>query len=286
MTTSQPFNILFLAAGYGTRLHKDIAADPTNTYTPLSTTPKALLPLAGTPLLTHWLTLFRSSLPTYDPSSTYLVTNALHHPQFLAWASTNNIPTSQILNNGTTTNETRRGAVGDLAAAIAHFNLQEKDLLITAGDTLFLKDFSLSKFLNLASSTPGSLVTCYSISDAETSKYGILEVADPANLPSTPQRIIRMLEKPSSSSTTSRLACPCFYYLRSEALPLVQTFLTEKRSTNASLAEIDASGKFLAWLVERQTVHATPVSGRLDIGGLKSFIEAEAYMSAIDTHET
>jgi hypothetical protein len=44
------------------------------------------------------------------------------------------------------------------------------------------------------------------------------------------------------------------------------------------LAEIDATGKFIAWLITKSPVYSVGISGRMDIGGLKSLIEAEAYI--------
>ncbi|KAJ3055121.1 hypothetical protein HK097_011434 [Rhizophlyctis rosea] len=277
--TIQPCNVLFLAAGYGTRLQRDIESDPSRSYIHLLSTPKALLPLSSTPLLTHWLETSKSIIPPLPRP--YIITNSLHHEKFLSWAHTTSFPTTNILNNGTSTNETRSGAVADLSKAIEHFHLKEKDLLVVAGDTLFLRDFTLQTFLSTAQTTPGSLVTCYEIPTTETHKYGIIDTESPPSS-SSPQRITRMLEKPQPIFTESRLASPCFYYLKSEALPLVTQFLDGRRAEGASLADIDASGKFVAWLVGRHPVYAVPVSGRLDIGGLESYIEADEYMSNRD----
>lgn len=51
-----------LAAGYGSRLHRDIVSDPTQQYANLLNTPKALLPVGGVPLLDHWIRAFRAGL--------------------------------------------------------------------------------------------------------------------------------------------------------------------------------------------------------------------------------
>jgi hypothetical protein len=48
-------NVLLLAAGYGTRLERDMIADPTHKYSHLVGLPKALLPLAGKPRASYWL---------------------------------------------------------------------------------------------------------------------------------------------------------------------------------------------------------------------------------------
>lgn len=43
-------NVLILAAGYGTRLSRDIAADPSKKYEHLSQLPKPLLPIGLLPV--------------------------------------------------------------------------------------------------------------------------------------------------------------------------------------------------------------------------------------------
>ena len=52
---------LVLAAGYGTRLERDLKNETTHQH--LIGVPKPLLPIGGTPLITHWTeTLHKLSL--------------------------------------------------------------------------------------------------------------------------------------------------------------------------------------------------------------------------------
>nr|WP_317401793.1 hypothetical protein [uncultured Gemmiger sp.] len=53
-----------------------------------------------------------------------------------------------MIDDGTSTNETRLGAVKDIQMAVEKLNLVD-DLLVMAGDNVL--DFSLSKFVNLMS---------------------------------------------------------------------------------------------------------------------------------------
>ena len=89
-------------------------------------------------------------------------------------------------------------------------------------------------------------------------------------------RIAGFLEKPNPADTPSRYACPCFYYLHRHALPHLHAFLAEQEGR--PLDEYDATGKFIAYLISRVPVHAYPISGRLDIGNLPSYLEACAYL--------
>ena len=50
-------NVIVLAAGYGTRLHRDVVDN--KEYQHLLNVSKCLLPIANKPLLTYWLDLFK-----------------------------------------------------------------------------------------------------------------------------------------------------------------------------------------------------------------------------------
>ncbi|KAJ3027662.1 UNVERIFIED_CONTAM: hypothetical protein HDU68_003367 [Siphonaria sp. JEL0065] len=279
-----------LAAGYGTRLQRDIAVDSSGRFEKQKGVSKALLPLAGTPLIGHWLALLDGIADSLS-SDAFVICNGANHTQFLDWASSSSFPRERIFNDGTLSNETRLGATTDLSLAISHFSLDDpskyKAVLVVAGDTLFLKDFSLESFLLLATSastTPAPcLVASYTVEkDIDTLKTGILttNAADflPFGATSNVIRVTSLLEKPHPNETTSRLACPCFYYLSSPSLPFVHQFVKDSIAKGEGLEARDAAGKLIAWLVTVYPVYTVGVSGRLDIGGLQSYIDAEEYL--------
>ncbi|KAJ3191203.1 hypothetical protein HK101_007986 [Irineochytrium annulatum] len=214
---------------------------------------KALLPLKGKPLLDYWLAdLDRAG----EPCETFIVCNDITYSQFVSWAAGTNFPVANILNDGSRTNEARLGAVADLALAIDKFRIgsRHEALLVIAGDTLFFNDFDIKTFLRDARArAPACLVTAYSVPDEDTRKTGIVEL-------DSDHRVIDFKEKPAKS------------------LKLVEDFLAESRGKSADLQEVDATGKYLVWMISRCPTYATLISGRLDIGGLNSFIAAEAYM--------
>ncbi|KAJ3087261.1 hypothetical protein HK102_011474 [Quaeritorhiza haematococci] len=278
---------LFLGAGYGSRLQRDIVNSEDPKYTPLLGVAKALLPLNGKPLLDHWLDLIHHHGSSI--TDVYVVCNAFNHPQFQKWADHHKLPPTNLWNDGTTSNETRRGAVVDLAEAVKQFQFAERgcNVVVVAGDTLFLKDFRMEVFLERARGLRGAcLTTGYDVANEETRKTGILEVGtrvDASHDHGNTDGLIRIrgfIEKPAPEETPSRLACPCFYFLPAGCMPQLETFLKEKREGGAQLDEIDATGKFLAWLVPRYPVYCLRISGRLDIGGLASYKEAEEYLKA------
>ena len=129
---------VILAAGYATRLY------------PLTQNfPKPLLEVAGKPIL-DWLIDDMSQTGLIDEY--IIISNHKFAPIFEQWAekkkefSIFNFPFS-ILDDSTSSNETRLGAVKDIQFAIDQLHLDD-DLLVMAGDNLL--DFSLSHFIRFA----------------------------------------------------------------------------------------------------------------------------------------
>ena len=92
--------VLILAAGYATRLR------------PLTdSTPKMLLPLAGRPMLDYLLDRVRE---VEELDGIHVVTNAQFVPAFRDWAPGD----VTVHDDGTTSNDDRLGAIGDIAFAI------------------------------------------------------------------------------------------------------------------------------------------------------------------------
>ena len=125
---------ILLCAGYATRLF------------PLTENfPKALLEVGGRPLLNY---IVDDVNEIEEVDEIYLVTNAKYTPHFEKWAKDlNNVKKISIINDGTTSNSDRLGAIGDIL-----FTLKEKkindDVIAVAGDNLF--DFKLKEFVKYA----------------------------------------------------------------------------------------------------------------------------------------
>ncbi|CAI5656687.1 uncharacterized protein zgc:136439 [Oreochromis niloticus] len=258
---------VILAAGYGTRLQRDVLADTTGRFADLAHVAKPLLPVGRCPLSSHWIHALTVS---GSVDTIYVVTNALYLRAFEEWAT--NFTNVQILSDQTTSNDERLGAVACLQLAVKHFNIEDH-VIVIGGDTLFKEDFSLRKvkkrFSDVQSKCEDScLVLSYQCKDEETQKYGILE-AD------TDLRVLCMKEKPLPSETKSRRACPCFYVFSKRSLPLLDTFLEEKK--DAPITEKDAPGNFVSWLIPRKPVYIQEISGRFDVGNLPSYVECNLY---------
>ncbi len=230
---------LILAAGYATRLR------------PLTDNfPKPLLPVGGKPIL-DWLV--EDIAATGKVDGFVVISNHKFASIFEKW-SASRPEDIRVVDDGTSTNETRLGAVRDIQFAIEALDLED-DFLVIAGDNLL--DFSLSEFLEYSSSKGTSCVMrYYEPLEEKLRKCGVLQV-DSDGL------ILGMEEKPSEPK--SHWACPPFYFYRREDAMRIPEAI-------ASGCGVDAPGSLVAWLSSKAPVHAMEMPGkRFDIGNLKSY---------------
>eukprot|EP01147_Barroeca_monosierra_P008927 gene8927-1268_t len=233
---------LILAAGYGTRLQRDI--ERSATYKILSGIPKPLLPIV------------------------IVVTNASNHSLFEVWAE--NFPSVKLVCEGSTANENRSGAVAAIAIGASTFSFSD-DLIVIGGDTLFKPDFDLqSKIKEFYSKQPCSLLLSYNVNDEATKKCGILEI-------NSQDEVTAFLEKPGPEKTSSRLGCPCFYIFEQPALALLNPFLD--KHIHQHLSSYDAPGNFIRYLVTKRSCIVRQISGRYDVGGLSSYLTCDQEFS-------
>nr|XP_046215991.1 mannose-1-phosphate guanyltransferase isoform X1 [Oncorhynchus gorbuscha]XP_046216001.1 mannose-1-phosphate guanyltransferase isoform X1 [Oncorhynchus gorbuscha] len=258
---------VILAAGYGTRLQRDVDNDTSGRFKHLAGIAKPLLPVGHCALISHWVQALNT---TGCVDTVFVITNALHHKAFVEWAL--DFPNVKVLSDGTKSNEDRLGAVACLQLTVKHFKIEDH-VIVIGGDTLFKEEFSLikvkEKFSDLQTMCEdSSLVLSYQCKDEETQKYGILEVDEHL-------RVLCMKEKPLPSETKSRRACPCFYLFSKKILHLLDAFLDENKE--APIEEKDAPGNFLSWLISRKPVYIHQISGRFDVGNLPSYVECDRY---------
>lgn len=236
---------LLLVAGYATRLYP-LTIDK----------PKSLLLVGGKTILDHLIDKIEQ-VP--QVTEIILVSNARFADQFAAYikeiGQDDRIST---INDGTYSNETRLGAIGDMALAIKEKAIDE-DLMVLAGDNLF--DFSLADFATFQASTQADCITAHKEERLEAlQKTGVAEIDSKG-------RVLSFEEKPKSPK--SDYAVPPFYIYKKDTLPLIQTYISEGNNP-------DAPGQFVGWLVDRKPVYAYRFSGkRHDIGSLESYREAQ-----------
>jgi glucose-1-phosphate thymidylyltransferase len=231
-----------LAGGYATRLY------------PLTRDrPKHLLEVGGRPILE----LLLERLPLDELDAVYVVTNAKFAERFREWAES--YPADVIvLDDGTTSEDDRLGAIGDLQLAIEREGLDD-DLIVAAGDSIFTE--RLDDFARFGLERDAAAIAVYDIGDLEEMKrlssIGVDEES----------RLVTFEEKPEKPEST--LAGIALYFYPRAVLPLVSRYLEEGNNP-------DQPGRLIGWLYERTPVFAWRVPGRwFDIGTPETLAEAE-----------
>lgn len=235
---------VILAAGYATRLY------------PLTENfPKPLLEVAGKPIL-DWL--IDDMAGTGMVEEYIVISNHKFAHIFEEWAAKKSDATIRVIDDGTTSNETRLGAVKDIQFAIEQLQLDD-DLLVMAGDNLL--DFSLGEFMRYGKEKNATCVMrYYEASEARLHKTGVIEID--AN-----DGILSFEEKPAQPK--SHWCVPAFYYYTREDSRLIKKGIESGCGT-------DAPGSFIAWLSGQTKVYAWEMPGRrYDIGNLESYEEVK-----------
>ncbi|KAG9265417.1 glucuronokinase 1-like [Astyanax mexicanus] len=228
---------ILLVAGHGTVLETQIKNDVTGLYGHLAGVPKALLPgVGGKKILDFWWETVNTRQLF---SEVYLVTNADKYKHFERWATANDFPVENVVNDGSTTLEDRLGAVADLELAIRSRRLQD-DIMVIAGDMLCSdQNFDIAQVIRFFRSKSGELAIYYELEEGEKCcSRGIVEVCPESH------RITRFLEKPQEGVTASRLASVVFYCLRKDTLSHLSDFLLQQPNV-----EDKTFGRFWEWLI-------------------------------------
>ena len=230
---------LILAAGYATRLY------------PLTENfPKPLLEVQGKTIL-DWLIDDLDRLGSVDEYVVISNHKFAHH--FDEWAEKKTQKIT-VVDDGTSSNETRLGAVKDIQFAIDALGLDD-EMLVIAGDNLL--NFSLTEFITYAKEKGTScIMRYYEANEARLQKSGVVCV-------DSDDKILNMEEKPREPK--ANWCCPPFYFYTKEDARLVQKGI-------ASGCGVDAPGSYIAWLCTQTPVHAMEMPGRrFDIGNLESY---------------
>ena len=239
-----------LAAGYATRL-----GDLTKNF------PKPLLKIGNSTILGMML----DDIDKINEITEHvIVTNHKFAPIFEQWAAEQNYSKPiTIIDDGSTTNDNRLGAVCDLLLVLESLPKQGDlegldDLLVVAADNLLF--FSFQEFVDFAKEKGTSCIMCHEQRSIEKlQRTGVVEL-DANN------RVLGMEEKPQVPK--SHWAVPPFYIYLKKDLDLV------RHSVENGCGK-DAPGNLAHYMVEHTTMHAWPMSaGRFDIGSLDTYYEA------------
>lgn len=267
-----------LAAGYATRL-----GELTKEF------PKPLLKIGDSTILGRML----DDIDRIDDITRHvIVTNHKFAPIFEKWVKT---PSGSpclggrlvgvggkykkpitIIDDGSTTNDNRLGAVCDLLlvmektpssspclggekeSSLSREDIGGSDLLVVAADNLLF--FSFQEFVDFARAKGTSCIMCHEQPSVEKlQRTGVVELDDD-------MRVLGMEEKPQVPK--SHWAVPPFYIYLKKDLPLV-------RESVANGCGKDAPGNLAHYMVEHTVLHAWRMTGgRFDIGSLDTYYEA------------
>jgi len=238
--------VLILAAGYATRLY------------PLTLNkPKPLLTVGSKSILGH---IFDKIAQLDTVETCYIVTNERFYNIFREWAANFKSKTPiEVINDETTTNENRLGAIRDIEYVIKKKGIKD-DLLVVGGDNIF--EFSLKGFVDFAGSQkPNVTLAVFDVGSLEQARlYGVIKTDDS-------NKVVSFDEKPSQPKST--LIATCVYYFPKDRVGLISEFLSSGNKT-------DAPGNYIKWLSENHGVSAFAFKDKwYDIGDKKSLDEAD-----------
>ncbi|MEG1009917.1 MAG: sugar phosphate nucleotidyltransferase [Clostridia bacterium] len=227
---------ILLCAGYATRLF------------PLTENfPKSLLEVGNKKIIDYTLEKVNN---IEDIDEIYLVTNAKYTPHFEKWVNEiNNIKPISVINDGTSTNDDRLGAIGDMLFTVNTKNIND-DIMVLATDAVF--DFKLSEFKDFYDLVKAPCVCAKIEEDKELLKrVGVAEL-DENNM------IIGFEEKPSMPK--SNAVAYAQYIYPKEIIPMFKKYIDEGFSN-------DAPGNFLNYLYNKVPTYAYIFKGNCyDIG--------------------
>ena len=231
---------IFLCAGYATRL-----------FPITENFPKALIEVGGKPIIDYILEKVNK---IDDIEEIYLVTNAKYTPHFQNWANERNNMSSNtkkitVFNDGTTNNDDRLGAIGDINFTIESANIND-DIMVLATDNLF--DFELKDFYEFYKTKNAPCVCVREEEDINLLKrVGVAKLDEDL-------KIIDFVEKPANPQ--SKFAVFAEYIYPKNVLPEIKTYLEEGNSC-------DAPGNLVAYMYKKMPTYAYEFKGECyDVG--------------------
>ncbi len=232
---------IILAAGYATRL-----------YPLTKDKPKALLPICEKPILDY---IVEEIETIGDIDELTIVSNDKFYPNFVSWQESYKTRLKiNVLNDKSTDDSNKLGAVGDIWFVIQQMNIDD-DVLIMAGDNIFT--FKLVDYYNSYKKRNADMILTKQIDNVEDLKRMANVTLDETG------RVTDLVEKPPVPK--SNIAAYAAYIYKKETLPLIKQYLDEGNNP-------DAPGFFPAWLHKVKPLYAYTFEGDCyDIGTPESY---------------
>lgn len=239
---------IVIAAGYATRL-----GELTRNF------PKPLLKIGNSSILGRMLDDI-DALPQIDEH--IIVTNHKFADIFRSWAAEQHYTKPiTVIDDCTTTNENRLGAVRDLQYAIETAKVDD-DMLVVAADNLLF--FSFKGFVEFAVQKGTPCIMRHEQHSIERLRRTGVIVFDDNDC------VVDMEEKPENPKST--WAVPPFYIFQRDNIPLIMHAIEDG-------CGFDSPGNLAHYMVGKIPMHAWPMGGtgenlRFDIGSIDTYNEA------------
>ncbi len=238
---------IVLAGGYAKRLW------------PLTLdTPKALLPIAGRPILDYIIEKLQALNPPI--SRIVISTNLRFQAQFQEWMTTKPRGNVQLVPDDASSEEQKPGAIKAMADIIA--SAEDDDVLVVAGDGMFDDDLAGMAQIFIQKSR---VVALYQVKSLEEAKRCATVTVDKDG------KILEFKEKPSEPKTT--LVCGAVYAFPKGVRKRFKEYLALKLPT-------DQPGRFVEWLCIQEPVYGYMLKDYLwDIGTRETYKACNLYFS-------
>jgi glucose-1-phosphate thymidylyltransferase len=239
---------IVLAGGYAKRLW------------PLTlNTPKALLPIAGKPILDYIMEKLEALNPPL--SKIVLSTNLRFQPQFQEWVNASKYKNVELVPDDASSEEQKPGAIKAMAQII--LASEDDDVLVIAGDGMFNDD--LTGLLGTFKQKNTSVAAIYEVKSLEEAKRCAVITADENG------KIVEFTEKPANPKTT--LVCGAVYAFQKGVSNRFAVYL-------ALGLPADQPGRFVEWLCKQEPVYGYMLKDYLwDIGTHEAYKECNDYFT-------
>ena len=243
------FKVLILAGGYATRLYPITL----NVSKPLlKIDDRAIIDFAVQDL---------ERIPELD--EILVITNDKFCKDYLRWKrEIESRKKITIINDGTKSDKTKLGAVGDMHYVVSRKKIN-CDLLVIGGDNIFEK--GLMGFVKFAQEkAPNACIGTYDlISKFRARRYGVVQI-------NKDHHISDFQEKPDIPVSTE--VAMCMYYFPKETLHFFGEYVKKLK------LDRDNAGSYIKWLMTKSRVYGFRFKGLwLDIGQVDTYRRAQRY---------
>lgn len=241
---------IMLVAGYATRL-----------YPLTENKPKGLLPLAGKPIIDY---TFKKLEEITEIDEAILVSNHKFYKHFFSWGkSYKGRIKITVLDDQTTCNEDRLGAIGDMQFAIQTCGIKD-EIMVLVSDNYFT--YSLKDYFDYYKKVDTDCILGTEFTDLEyLGKNFAVATVDDDNI------VTSLVEKPGVAK--SNIGVYATYIYKKDTVKLIKQYLDEGNSK-------DAPGNFPSWLYKRKPIHLYRFNGECyDIGTVKVYNELNEKLS-------